>query len=169
MGLSRRCGFTVAAAQPTAPRAGFYITEDVRNVYHLSPSPRDQTCPFIPKQRSRRCGTAPCSGGADSTSGSALRTPSGSPPCPHLTPLPFQGPLSVPRAAASAVLTGVSQQQPLLSAPKVHLWVVLWEPRHTEVPVCSAPGLCSPPAKGEWAADAEHSRSSTAEPLAALC
>lgn len=95
--------------------------------------------------------------------------PPAAPSAPHLTPLPFQGPLSVPRAAASVVLTGVFLQQPLLSTPKVHLWVVLWEPRHAEVPVCSAPGLCSPPAKGEWAADAEHSRSSTAEPLAARC
>lgn len=43
--------------------------------------------------------------------------------------------------------------------------------RHTEahMAICSAPGLCSPPDKGEQAADAEHIRSSTAEPLAAFC
>lgn len=92
------------------------------------------------------------------------------PPLPPISPLCLSRGLYLsPRAAASVVLTGVFLQQPLLSTPKVHLWVVLWEPRHAEVPVCSAPGLCSPPAKGEWAADAEHSRSSTAEPLAARC
>lgn len=75
---------------------------DVRILHHLSLSPGDQTCCCYPKAPAKleemQHNALP--GAADTTSGSALCTTSGSPPCSsllHLTPVPFHGPLPAPK------------------------------------------------------------------------